>query len=591
MFKKGLLYLALAASCFGASAHAADMNKVLHVNYESQEVGFDPAKTNDLYSSGINENIFDTLVTYDYLARPVQLVPNVIEAMPELSADGKTYTFHLKKGIYFADDPAFKGVKRELTAEDFVYSIKRLVDPVVHSPNGYLVSDKIVGLEELSHAPRGKFDYNTPIPGLKALDRYTLQITIKEPNSSFLYFLGMIHLAAVAREVMEAYADNTMAHPVGTGPYVLKEWKPANKIVLEANPNFRHVEFNSVGSGKGLDAEIAKDLKGKTLPIAGRVEVSVIDEEQPRWLSFVNQEQDIAFIPLNGARKILDVDPRNPAKVSLKPEFASKGIRIQPELLPEITYFFFNMKDPVIGGYTKERIALRRALAMSFDRDQAIRDIRQGRAVPMENIIPRNFVGNNPNLRASTPYNPALANALLDRFGYKIGADGYRTQPNGAPLEVELAVTPTAADRQWSEAWQAAFDSVKVHLRIKVAKWNENYKAAKEGSLQMHGNAWTADYPGADNFLQLLYGPNSGQTNDAFFKNAEYDRLFLQSLKMPDSPERNAIYDRMNKIVASYTPWAFSDIRIRTYVSNAYVRGYKQHPILITSWRYVDVQK
>jgi len=592
MLKKGLLLLSFIVGCSGIPLHAADMNKVLHVSFVAPENGFDPAKTTDLYSSGISENIFDTLVTYDYLARPLKLMPNTIDAMPDISADGQTYTFHITKGIYFADDPAFKGKKRELTAEDYVYSLKRLADPAVNSPSAYLVTDTIDGLHEYALSLKGKpFNYDKVLPGLRALDRYTLQIRIKAPNSSFIYILGQIHVAAVAREVMEAHAENTMAYPVGTGPYRLAEWKPGNKIVLEANPNFRRFELPGEGSGTGVDGEIAAYLKGKALPLVGRIEVSIMEEEQPRWLSFVNQQLDLTTIPFSGVNRVLMPDPAHPGKSKLMPEWEAKGLRLQQELLPEITYFYFGMLDPVVGGYAKDRIALRRAIGMAFNNDRSIRDIRKGQAVRMQNLIPRGFVGNDPAFRGATEYNPALANALLDRFGYRIGADGYRTQPDGKPLEIEMATGSTAIDRQWNEAWQDAFDKIKIRLRFKVAKWNELYKASTEGKLQFWGSAWTADYPGADNFLQLLYGPNSGQTNHTFFKNEEFDNLFRKSLTLPDGPERNAIYDRMNRIVVGLSPWVFSDIRIGNYLSQPYVRGYKQHPILITTWRYLDVVK
>lgn len=592
MIKKGLLIAALLMGTGLVPVHAADMNKVLRVAYPAPEVGFDPVKTTDLYSSSISSNIFETLVVYDYLSRPLKLIPNTIEAMPEVSADGKVYTFHIRKGIYFADDPAFKGKKRELTAEDYAYSLKRLVDPAVHSPTGYLIEDVIEGLHDYVKSLNGKaLDYDKPLPGLRALDRYTLQIRLKEPNTSFIYVVAMSHLAAVAREVIEANAANTMAHPVGTGPYRLAEWKPGNKIVLEANPNFRDYTLPTEGSGKGLDARIAADLKGKKLPLVGRVEVSIIEEEQPRLLSFANQQLDYIYVPFSAANTVLQPDLEHPGESKLLKKWADKGVKLQQELAPEINYTYFNMKDPVIGGEGKQHIALRRAIGMAYNVERVIRDIRKGQAKRMQNIIPRGFVGYDPNFHGAQSYDPALANALLDEAGYKIGPDGFRTNPDGSRLELELASSPTAMDRMFDEAWQDAFDHVKIHLKFKIAKWNELYKAATEGKLQMWMSAWTADYPGADNFLQLLYGPNSGQTNNGNFQNKEFDELYRKSLSMPDSPERNAIYLRMNKIVAGLTPWVFQDARVYSYVSNSYVYGYKQHPIYYSPFLFIDIRK
>ena len=584
---------ALTALLISGGAFAADMNKVLRVTFNAPETGFDPAKVSDMYSNRVCENIFDPLITYDYLARPAKLIPNTIEAMPTISKDGKVYTFKLKKGIYFADDPAFGGKKRELVAEDYVYSFKRHLDPTVNSQWSFLVEGRFVGADALvAKAGKNALDYNTPIEGLKALDKYTLQITLNDPAFNYSYILAMPAFGAVAREVIEANAANTNAHPVGTGPYTLKEWKPGSKIVLEANPNYRKDVFNFAPSKDAVDAGIIKALKGKSVPVCGRIEVSIIEEEQPNWLSFEDKQIDVNIISQAALQEALVIDPKNPLNVKLTDKYAKQGIQLQRIKDLEVTYTFFNMQDPVVGGEGKEKIALRRAIAMAFPRSETIAAIRRGQAVPVNYIVPEGVAGHNPNFKGATKFDPAAANALLDKFGYKKGADGWRMQPNGQPLSIEYATGTNAIDKQWNEYWQKAFDSLKIKLTWKYGKWNELSKANHQGKLQMWGLAWGADYPDGENFMMLLYGKNAGDSNSAWFKNAEYDKHFEASLALPDGAERNKLYDQMNKIAVAQQPWIFGDTRVRSWVAQPYVKGFKVHPILNANfWRYCDVQK
>ena len=398
------LYKAVAAAMLGALAAmpayaAPDMNKVLHASFNAPETGYDSAKVSDVYSHGVLENILEPLLTYDYVARPAKLIPNIAEAMPTVSADGLTYIIHIRHGIYFGPDPVFKGVKRELTAADCAYSFKRLVDPAVGSPSNYLVEGKFIGVDELAAnaAKTGKFDYDKVVEGVKAVDRYTLQLKLKTPYPGLPYVLAMTHAAPQAREVIEAYSSNTNAHPVGTGPYMLQEWQPGVKTTLVYNPNFRHEVYHFEPAPGDVEGQrIAKEMNGKTYPQVGRIEVSIFTEEQPMWLAFKSGQLDELYsIPQPLIRGVLVMDPKNPRRAAIKPEYQKLGMKLSRTLDPEITYFPFNMKDPVLGGLSKEKIALRRAIAMSFDTMETIRDIRRNNAVPVQYIVPEGVQGFN----------------------------------------------------------------------------------------------------------------------------------------------------------------------------------------------------
>jgi ABC-type transport system substrate-binding protein len=580
------------AMMLGSLLPAAHAEKVLHVAFNAPETGFDPAKVSDVYSAAVIEHIYDPLLTFDYLTRPVKVIPNVTTAMPTVSADGLTYTFHLKKGIYFAPDPAFKGKKRELIAADYVYTIKRLSDPTVASPLSDTFTGKLVGLDELvKKAGKGKLNYDTVVDGVKTLDRYTLQLKFKQPFPSLPYVLAGSWVEAQAREVIDAYGDNSNAHPVGTGPYMLSEWKPGNHITLVRNPNFRQETFHYQPGADAKDQKIAREMDGKRFPQIDRIDISVIEEEQPTWLAFKSGELDISGIPQPLVKQVLRLDPANPFRAELKAEFRQQGIQLSRELDEEVTFYAFNMQDPVVGGFSKDKIALRRAIAMAFNTQETIRDIRRSQAVQANYIIPPNVAGHNPNFRAAAPYNPALANALLDQFGYKIGADGYRALPNGKPLVVDYVTGPTAIDKQWNEYWQKAFDRIKVKVNFRVMQWNEQAKQLMACSFGLVGDAWIADYPDGDNFAALLYGGNVGNTNHACYRSARYDKLYEQSRLLPDGPERNRLYDQMNKIVAGDTPWIYGESRFANSLAQPWVRGFKKHPNFNAIWRFLDVQK
>src|SRR5262249_2512468 len=292
--------------------------------------------------------------------------------------NGAPYLCRLRKGIFSAPDAAFKGKPRELVAADYAYSLKRLLDPALKSPWAWLVEGKLVGGDELVAAAKGngKFDYDTPIRGLEVVDRYTLRVRLKQPDYTFIYILAMPATAAVAREVAEAYGLDVGAHPVGTGPYLLREYQRSHRIVLEANPGFRKLVFDEAMPSNREDAAIARQLKGRELPLIGRIEISVIEEEQPRWLGFLKREFDyLQPFPRDFVGELLD-------NGKLRPELAAKGIHHELLLRPNSWWTYFNMQDPVVGGYTPEKIALRRAISMAFNTDEFIRVLYRGRAVP-----------------------------------------------------------------------------------------------------------------------------------------------------------------------------------------------------------------
>lgn len=576
-----LVSITLFTSCL---AGAADPGKTLRLALPRAETGFDPAMASEIYSSAVIAAIMEPLLTFDYLARPVKIVPLTAVALPEITDNGKTYTFRIRPGIVFASDPAFKGKPRDLTADDYVYAIKRLVDPANRSPNAFYVEGKIVGLDEAAAAAKaaGHFDYGAKISGLETVDRRTLRIRLKRADYTFANVMALPALSAVAHEVVEAYPGNMNAHPVGTGAYVLKSWVPASKITLEANPAFREVTWDFAPGDEPEDKAIAAAMRGKKMPQIGVIQISVMEEQQSRWLAFQKGELDILELPGVFATEALRGD-------KLGPDLARSGIYLSRILDPAITYTAFNLRDPVIGGFTKEKVALRRAIVMAYSNEAEIRIIRKGQAVPLQTPIPPGVAGYAPGYRSNIGYDPEAANKLLDQMGYRKGGDGYRTLPDGKPLLLHYSSQTDATARDYDELWKKALDSIGIRLAIDKGKYSDQIKAGIGCQYQMWSYGWIADYPDGDNFMQLLYGPNINQSNIACYSSPNYDALYRQSRLMGDSPERTALFERMSRQFEADTPWRLGVAAYRNMLVQPRVIGYKAHPVLLGEWIYVDV--
>jgi ABC-type transport system substrate-binding protein len=569
------------------SVHAkADPNKVLRINFEAADDGFDMMRTNSLYTSWIAMNIFEGLLRYDYLARPVKLVPATAAAMPEITDGGKTYLFHIKKGIYFSPDPAFKGVRRELVANDYAYSIKRLMDPVNRSPKQSDYEGRIVGMDALvaDALKTGKFDYDKPLAGLETPDRYTLRIRLLYPDPVFTLLMAESSSAAVAREVMEKYGNDSGRHPIGTGAYLLREYVPRSKVILEANPDYRGFIWDMQSDGTAWDENIVREMKGKHMPQIGRVEVSIVEEQQSRWLAFVSGQSDIDLLAENAAPRILDGD-------KLKPEFSAKGVKLFRFADPGSTRTYFNFKDPTVGGYTKDKIALRRAIAMSFNRDEEIAQAYFGQALKAESDVPPGVLGFNPDYRNSIPFDRDLAIGLLDKFNYRKGPDGFRNLPDGKPLTLKIHSAPNSRDVTKMELWKKSLNAIGLRVDFPVAGFADNLKAAYQCELMMFGLGGVASIPDGSDFMTNYYGPNAKRGNFGCYQSTVFDDAFDKARLMQDSPERTALYDTMTRQLEADTARFIGLWRIRNWVLQPWVRGYKKHPIMHADWQFLDVER
>jgi len=565
-------------------------DRVLRYAFQIAETGFDPAGINDTYSRTVTCHIFEALYVYDHLARPAKIVPLTADGMPETADEFRTWTFKVKPGIFFADDPAFKGQKRELVAADYLFSFKRFADPAVKSPIWATVENwKVPGLAALrKHALDSKkpFDYDAPVAGMVLVDRYTFQLRLEEPRPRFLENMAVSDLfGAVAREVAQAYGDKTPEHPVGTGPFKLGQWRRSSLIVLVRNPSYRHRVWDAQPAPDDADGQaIAAKLRGKKLPILDRVEISIIEEAQPRWLSFLNGQQDfIERVPPDF------IDVAMPGR-KVAPNLAKRGIRGAITLQADIALSYFNMDDPVVGGLEPHKVALRRAMCLGVDVEREIRLVRRGMAVPAQSPVLPHTTGYDPRFKSeASEYNPAKAKALLDLHGYiDKNGDGYREQPDGKPLVIEYATQPDQNSRQLIEQWKKNMDAIGIQMTFKPSKWPENLKAARAGKLQMWGVGSSASGGDGQGMLTPYFGPQGGNQNLSRFKLKAFDELHDKLTVLPDGPERLAIFEQAKKLAIAYAPYKLHVHRFVADMMHPMVVGYRRPLFWNEWWHMVD---
>lgn len=583
---KAVKLLPLAALIMATCAHAAD-DKVFKFSDNGAPSTFDPVQSGTMYSNEIVTAIFDTLYEYKYLKRPYEIEPNLAEGMPQVSEDGLTYTIKIKQGVKFADDPAFAdGKGREVTAQDFVYSIERHYDPKNRSQGAWVWEGKIAGMDDWKAAGS---DYAKPIAGLKALDKYTIQITLTQKFPQLTYTLAMGYAGVVPHEAVEKYGREFGLHPVGSGPFKMESTN-STKTVLVRNDAYRSDIFHA--KAEGYDAKvhgatgIAK-LDGKAMPFVDRVEANWIKQSSARWNSFT-KENEIQNTSLQNEQLDQVLSSRDP--VTLRPEYAAKyNYRVATETGMVFNmfnfddeYFGFN-KDPKINAQNK---ALRCAIVSSFSWPKRIQRFYLGLGHAYAGFIVPGTDGFDPNMgKEAIEQNIAKAKKLLKENGW-----------NAKNLPV--LYYPTVSDvksKQMYEEFRGYLTKIgypKNKIKLKAyATFGDFNKDIKESKTQMVPMGWSLDYPDAENTLQLFYGPNrSPGANSANYNNPEYDKIFKQASVMQPSPERTELYKQLNKMLVDdcVGVGSFSRTSVALWHKDAIM--WPEASILGNYFKYVDVQ-
>jgi ABC-type transport system substrate-binding protein len=485
----------------------------------------------------------------------------------------------------------FKGKPRELVAQDYVYSFKRFFDPRWKAPTYPTLAEvRLVGmaaLREEALKTKRPFDYDTPVAGLRALDRYTIQFRVERPLPRFLQTLAGGDLyGAVAREVVEAYGDAIPGHPIGTGPFRLADWRRSSKIILERNPTYREVLYD--GEPAADDAEgqaLLARLKGRKLPMIDRVEISIIEESQPRWLSFLNKQQDLL--------ERLPFDFMNIAAPNgvLAPHLARQNVQLWRTLNADVTFTYFNMQDPLVGGYEPSKVALRRAIGLAINVDQEIRLFWRGQAVPAQSpLMPHTMGYDAAFLNDTARYDLPRAKALLDMYGYvDRDGDGWREQPDGSPLVLEWATTSDQRARQRDELRRKDLAALGIRINFRSAKWPENLKNGRAGKLMVWNLGTSAAAPDGQASLDRGATVHIGGQNFARYSNKQFDAIYERIRVLPDGPEREQLFREAKRLLAVDAPYRFHVHRILTDLAWPWLIGFRRQLYSNTFWQYVDI--
>lgn len=587
--------------------------KVLYTSlHEDPRQGLDPVSVTDTVAAALVSQMYDSLYEYHYLKRPYEITPAIAADLPQFSTDGLVITVPLKRGVRYIDDPCFpNGIGREVVASDFVYAFKRLADVNSGSKNYWLVQGKIVGLDtfhEASSALAERYPlragserqdedtaflaaidelYAQNVPGLQTPDPYTLQIHLIEPFPQLKYVLAMCNLAAQPAEAVRYYGCHPgrdraefFRHPVGSGPFMLKEWREQQRIVMVRNPTYREDYYPFEGEVEDRERGLL-DAAGMRLPLVDEIQYTIIRESLPAWIYFRQGYVDLSGIPRDVYNEVVT------ANFNLSPQFQARGFTLIREEEMSLFWKMFNMVDPDIGdgprtadgGYVLDEATrlrnrmVRQAIALGYDRARVIRNFLNGRGILARGPIPKGMYGydaqpESPYLR----YDPEAARRRLAEAGFPEGR-----KPDGTRLRFVFDLQgndPTL--KQMARSFVRDMETIGIEIEIRANTWAEYLRRTHEGRFQIADSGWQLDYPDPENFLQLLYGPNRPpKSNSASYWNLEFDRMYEIMRNMPDSPERLDLIRRMVALFHEDMPWIAGFSRVSFVLVPPWRKNYK----------------
>ncbi|MFH1261980.1 MAG: ABC transporter substrate-binding protein [Pseudomonadota bacterium] len=503
-----------------------ELKNELNVSVSGEIKSLDPAQATDVYSLDALQQVFEGLYEFDYLARPYRVHPLLAESDPVISDGGKEYRFKIREGIRFQDDPAFGGKPRFLKASDFVDSYKRIFDPHLASPNRWALAR---------------------VADLSVPDDRTLVIRLTRPWLRFPYALAIPALGVMAREVVEKYGPEIVSHPVGTGPFALKEWVRGQRLRFVRNPTY----WGGIST--------------PPLPLVNQLTISIFNETQPRWLNFLKGNLDLVPIPTEAySSSIRDRQ--------LSEELAAKRVHLDRSDRLMIAYLAFNLDDPVIG----KNLTLRRAISQAINRAAKIEVVDNGRGTVANGPIPPGLFGFDPSLRDPNGYDPEGARKSIAKLGKKIPELYYDRAENPYQRHIFELI---------------AGDLAKIGITLKPRSWTfpQLLERINRRDFQMAYLEWVGDYPDPENFLQPLWGGNVGGQNRAGFRNAEFDALYEKVRDLPDGSERLTVIRKMNEILHANIPWVFLNYGVDYFLHHDWVQNYRRNQMATGSYKYVGV--
>lgn len=637
------------------------------VTYQSMVSPAPPKHLDPALSYASDESLFlmqiyEPPMDYHFLKRPYELIPGALDSAPlveYLDAAGQVvagaddsvaytrYTLQLRDDLHYQPHPAFaldeRGQPRYLfdsaeqgeayqtipdfphtgdrpvTANDYAYAIKRLADPRNASPMLGFMAQHIVGMEDFSsrvaELPRdGWLNLDDhAMAGLEVVDERTLRITVKDRYPQFVYWLAMPFFSPIAPEVDRFYhnpgfADRNLTldwWPVGSGPFMMVKNDPNSEIVLERNPNFREQFFPTDGAPGDREAGYLDDA-GKPIPFIDRAVFRLEKSGLSLWTKFMQGYYDRSGEVHSNTTGVFDqAFVVRPDGVEMSPVLAQHNISMAQDVKPGVYYYGFNMRDPVVGGYTEEKRKLRQALQIAFQTEEYINVFYKGNAIAAHTLIPPGIPGNLEGEAGMNPYvydwvdgepqrkSLDYARQLLAEAGYPNGRDA-RT---GEPLKIFIDVQSQAIDNTSMNWIDRVFSAIGVQVEFRPADWNRTREKLLTGNTQIYSHGWLADYPDPENFLFLLHGPESplecdcDGANNSNYASEEFDSLFRQMRVLPPGPERDDLVARMVELYRRDAVWLYAFYPKEIYLNNSWVYNNKRHGISKNTLKYTRVDK
>jgi oligopeptide transport system substrate-binding protein len=509
---------------------------------------FDPVRTGDMMVWYLIAGIYDTLYVLDPVARPAAIVPTAAAALPEISPDYRTFTIRVRPAIFFTPHPSFGGKPRELTAADFAYAFKRVVDPKLRSPALYLVEGKIEGLDALAKRAKDAgtgLDYDAPVPGLVVVDRQTLRIRLNAPDPTFPFLLTAAPFAGVAREVVAAEGEDYGQRPVGTGAFIATDFVPGHRLVFTRNPSYRTMHWDDLLTTASRSATPTHPMRGKQLPGADRIEFSSTPEDSAELLALRRHELDLIYMT---SPELATQDGK------LNPDMAREGLRLVRDPAPVTFLTVFSMRDPVVGGDAREKIALRRAILMAFDDDEWIRVFDAGFSTVRHQVVPPGIEGHVPGYKNPNLFDPVTANAILDRVGYARGPDGYRRNTDGSVLTVSALIGTSSNARKGAEFTKRMLDRIGIRVKFEAATGAEQGKLQVMCRYGMSVMDWALDIPDGANIMSAFWSKAIGSVNLSCYADPIFDAAYEKALVTPPGPARTELFRTMQTRLDAMAP-------------------------------------
>lgn len=575
----------------------SDGTKVLQVPIRSDgPASLDPVVGSTVYDNIAASQVYETLLEFKYLVRPETvkapqqvLQPLLLTEMPQVSSDGLVFHFKLKPGVRFADDPCFPGGKgREVKPSDVFYSWKRMADDSNDPKSWWLFKDEIAGFDKYRDEQNaaklagGKFDYDAPVPGMKVINDHEFEVVLTRAVQQFIYKISMFQLSVLPREAVEKYGKEFGKHPVGTGPFTLDSWEQRKSIAFARNPNYHHCVFPTE-CDDDLKAAGYSKAAGTALPIVDRLEFTFFVQDEPMWQEFENSKLGYVEVPSEYYEKAFNKRTRK-----LRPSYAERGIIDHRKLLLDVIFDGFNMEDPVVGGYSPEKRALRQAISLALDYEEINQSFYNGTVLVFDGVIPPGLDGYPKDGKAPKNYRgPAIdrAKALLAKAGYPGGKD-----KDGNQLTIQYYTSRGANSPEQTEMRKRQLAAIGVKLDDRLVDFSQLNERVSKKLCQMFSFAWASDYPDAEDNLAILYGPNHAPGSNSFNYNLpEYDKMYTEAQVMPPGPARTAMYEKMRDLAIEDVPFCGSLARTRFYLVNPWLKNYKPTEDFWTWYKYLDV--